>query len=297
MQPSVESKVEQLTQFYEHLDEKGWTLKGFGEKPSEIDLLENFDKVIDALSTIDKKYFDVIADICKRMGRGMADFLTKDVVSVEDYELYCHYVAGLVGYGLSSLFGCSGLEDSKFGTEEFEEISNSMGLFLQKTNIIRDLKEDISENPPRVFWPEEIYKNYVTNLFDLLKWEHRYSALKCLNHMITDALKHAQHCLDYMKMLKDESVFKFCAIPQVMAISTLELCYNNYEVFQYEVKIRKGEAVRLILGCTDYKAVCKLFMFYAKKLKKKVPSNDPHAQEINDRLDKIVERCQFELKQ
>jgi farnesyl-diphosphate farnesyltransferase len=27
------------------------------------------------------------------------------VESVEDYDLYCHYVAGLVGIGLSQLFG------------------------------------------------------------------------------------------------------------------------------------------------------------------------------------------------
>lgn len=27
------------------------------------------------------------------------------VETVEDYDLYCHYVAGLVGIGLSQLFG------------------------------------------------------------------------------------------------------------------------------------------------------------------------------------------------
>ena len=26
-------------------------------------------------------------------------------------------------------------------------------------------------------------------------------------------------------------VFRFCAIPQVMAIGTLAMCYNNHEVF------------------------------------------------------------------
>jgi farnesyl-diphosphate farnesyltransferase len=40
-------------------------------------------------------------------------------------------------------------------------------------------------------------------------------------------------------------VFKFCAIPQVMAIATLDLCYNNYEVFKREIKIRKGLAVKV----------------------------------------------------
>ena len=111
-----------------------------------------------------------------------------------DYELYCHYVAGLVGIGLSQLFassgrgscficthGCngrsllhpwvqrrgpallcppplamhalraapthpnptpppppppSGLESPEFSS--LDDLSNQMGLFLQKTNIIRD---------------------------------------------------------------------------------------------------------------------------------------------------------------
>jgi Squalene/phytoene synthase len=55
-------------------------------------------------------YRDVIKDITKRMGNGMADFLSKTVVTVKDWDLYCHYVAGLVGIGLSNLFAASQLE-------------------------------------------------------------------------------------------------------------------------------------------------------------------------------------------
>ncbi len=43
----------------------------------------------------------VIADIAKRMGHGMAEFIESEVLSVADYDRYCHYVAGLVGIGLS----------------------------------------------------------------------------------------------------------------------------------------------------------------------------------------------------
>lgn len=65
---------------------------------------------------------------------------------------YCHYVAGLVGVGLSRLFSASLLEDSEVGQDT--ELANSMGLFLQKTNIIRDYLEDQREG--RAFWPEEV---------------------------------------------------------------------------------------------------------------------------------------------
>lgn len=68
---------------------------------------------------------------------------------------YCHYVAGLVGIGLSRLFSASELEDPIVGQDT--ELANSMGLFLQKTNIIRDYLEDQLEG--REFWPREVRGN------------------------------------------------------------------------------------------------------------------------------------------
>lgn len=65
---------------------------------------------------------------------------------------YCHYAAGLVGIGLSQLFVASGLESQKVG--EQLRLANNMGLFLQKTNIIRDYLEDSWQR--REFWPKEV---------------------------------------------------------------------------------------------------------------------------------------------
>lgn len=60
----------------------------------------------------------------------MAEFLDKHVTSEQEWDKYCHYVAGLVGIGLSRLFSASELEDPLVG--EDVERANSMGLFLQK---------------------------------------------------------------------------------------------------------------------------------------------------------------------
>jgi len=40
----------------------------------------------------------------------MAKYLEAEVVTLEDWNEYCHYVAGVVGEGLSRLFAESGLE-------------------------------------------------------------------------------------------------------------------------------------------------------------------------------------------
>jgi len=84
---------------------------------------------------------EVIADITKRMGAGMAEFIPKEVKTVDEYDKYCYYVAGLVGVGLSKLFAVSELESEDFMDLAEGQLSDSMGKFLQKTNIIRDYLE------------------------------------------------------------------------------------------------------------------------------------------------------------
>lgn len=54
--------------------------------------------------------------------------------------------------------------------------------------------------------------------------------------MVLDALRHACDSLDYL-ILKNQSVFNFCAIPLTMAIASLEL---NPAMFQSNIEIRKA---------------------------------------------------------
>ena len=49
------------------------------------------------------KAAQVIADITRRMGDGMAQYIQQDVETIADYDEYCHFVAGLVGVGLSQV--------------------------------------------------------------------------------------------------------------------------------------------------------------------------------------------------
>lgn len=253
-----------------------------------VSLMENYPCVTDVFLSLDYEYQRVIEDICKRMGNGMADFIPKEVKTVKEYNLYCHYVAGLVGIGLSQLFASSGLESKEFF--KLDDTANEMGLFLQKTNIIRDYLEDINEEPaPRMFWPKEIWGKYAKALEDFKDASNKESALACLNHMITDALSHVDECLDYMSKLRDPSIFAFCAIPQVMAIGTLEACYNNHNVFTGVVKMRRGETAKIMWFLKDYTDACILFRHYAKliaaKAQVQVDKDDPNRE-------RILEICQ-----
>ena len=70
--------------------------------------------------------------------------------SPAEYNQYCQLVAGLVGEGLTHLFVHSGQESPQL--LEQMPLAHSMGQFLQKVNIIKDVLED--EEAGRHHWPE-----------------------------------------------------------------------------------------------------------------------------------------------
>ena len=51
-----------------------------------------------------------------------------------------------------------------------------------------------------------------------------------------------------------------------MAIGTLERCYNNYAVFTGVVKIRKGEAVRMMMEATNIESMKGIMYHFSQKV-------------------------------
>ncbi|XP_011037190.1 PREDICTED: squalene synthase-like [Populus euphratica] len=278
-------KVPILIAFHRHIYDHDWHFS-CGTKDYKV-LMDQFHNVSNAFLELGKGYHEAIEDITKRMGAGMAKFILKEVESIDDYDEYCHYVAGLVGLGLSKLFHASGLEDLAP-----DSLSNSMGLFLQKTNIIRDYLEDINEIPKsRMFWPREIWSKYVNKLEDLKHEGNSVKAVQCLNDMVTNALIHMDDCLKYLSELRDPAIFRFCAIPQIMAIGTLAMCYNNVNVFRGVVKMRRGLTAQVLHQTKTMDDVYGAFFDFSCMLKSKVDNSDPNAIKTLSRLEAAQKSC------
>jgi farnesyl-diphosphate farnesyltransferase len=278
-----------LRDFDKILDQDGWTFTGSGPNEKDAPLLREFHVVITEFQKIPEDHREIIKDIAKKMGDGMADYAgdeehnTNGVKTIADYDLYCHYVAGLVGEGLTRLFVASEKANPVLLEKDF--LSNSMGLFLQKTNIIRDYREDLDDG--RAFWPKEIWTKYAEKYSDFAKPENEEAALNCLSEMILDALRHADDCLLYLAGMKEQSVFNFAAIPQVMAIATLALVFRNKDVFQKNVKITKGEACQLMLETGNLRTVSQIFKKYLRIIHEKNTPKDPNFLRISVACGKV----------
>lgn len=286
---SLETKEPLLRNFKDHLDRDGWTFTGNRLEEKDRELLVQFDNVITEFKNLKHPYQAIIKDITGKMGNGMADFAQKaasgdiSVRTVEEYDLYCWHVAGIVGEGLTYLFVEAELGEINLINHS---LYRSMGLLLQKNNIIRDIREDFDDG--RRFWPREIWSKHVDNFEDLFKPKHLENALNCNSEMILNALGHACDCLSYLAGLREQSVFNFCAIPQVMALATLELCFRNPAMFEQNVKITKGDALQLMVDASrDTDRVGKVFCRYVRRIQLKNDPKDPNFVRINAACEEV----------
>lgn len=286
----LEKKDPLLRKFYKITQQEGWTFDGNGPDEKDRGLLIHFNVVTEEFLKVKPVYRDIINDIALKMGNGMADYANNaehnanGVNTIKDYDLYCHYVAGLVGNGLTRLFVESGLANAALLNRP--SLQESMGLFLQKTNIIRDIKEDFDDK--RRFWPKEIWSKYVTNFEDLFQPENLEIALNCSSEMVLNSMSHADECLFYLAGIKEQSVFNFAAIPQSMAIATLEAVFRNPDIFKKNVKITKGSACLIMTESTqNLKLVCEVFRGYTRKIHKKNTPRDPNFLKISIACGKV----------
>ncbi|PHH72220.1 hypothetical protein CDD80_4676 [Ophiocordyceps camponoti-rufipedis] len=285
---AVAEKVALLQKFDHSMTQDGWQFHESNERDRE--LLANFDVVVTELKKLKPAYLEIIRDVASKMGNGMADYVQNTkmiedgIQTIEEYELYCHYVAGLVGEGLTRLF-----VESKLGNPKLLErpsLTESMGQFLQKTNIIRDIHEDWQDG--RRWYPKEIWSKHVDEWEHMFDGSHRQEAINCITEMVLDALKHVEECLFYMAGMREQSVFNFVVIPQTMAIATLELVFRNPAVLERNIKITKGDACQIMLESTqNLSTACNVFRRYARRIQAKNDPRDPNYLAVSVRCAKI----------
>lgn len=290
-------KVPLLREFHEKLATRDWTFSGNGPNEKDRIVLVEFDNILAEYHKLKPEYQDIVKRITLKMGNGMADYILDDnfntngVATVKDYDLYCHYVAGLVGEGLSDLMVLAGFADKLVVADKYQ-LSESMGLFLQKTNIIRDYFEDLEDG--RSFYPKEIWAKYT----DLLpnfhnKPEERGKGVECINDLVLNALGHVTDVLTYLSLITEPTSFNFCAIPQVMAIATLAEIYNNANVLDTNVKIRKGTTCNLIIHSRTLPEVVAIFRKYVRVINHKSDVRDPNYLKIGIKLGQIEQFCEI----
>jgi|AntRauTorcE11898_2_1112593.scaffolds.fasta_scaffold08056_2 farnesyl-diphosphate farnesyltransferase len=184
------------------------------------------------------------------MNVGMKKYLDKPVDTFFELNEYCYYVAGTVGGFLTDsliTLGDVDSKDEKILVENFVEA----GLFLQKVNIIRDIKLDIIGHKKH-YWPLDELEITENELIDI---SNKKRSLQVLDKMITDVKKHTKALVEYYYAIPDQfsGYKKFYSVNNAMGFATLELIENNPDLFYTDkkLKIKKREVLKILAVSED----------------------------------------------
>ena len=183
----------------------------------------------------------------------MADFAHRAALSpvpltletIEEYDLYCHYVAGLVGEGLSRLFSATGKGARSLAQQL--ELSNLVCFFRRPTSSVTSVRT------PTGAASSGCARSGAPPSTPPMAAPHPQTSSSCsVTHTALHgprALRRMCDTLDYLHpcLLRTQSTLNFVAIPVTMALVTLDLCLMDPEMFEWNIKSAKPKWPRCVL--------------------------------------------------
>ncbi|KAJ8489037.1 hypothetical protein ONZ45_g13717 [Pleurotus djamor] len=283
----LDVKIQLLKSFPDVLSVEGWTLTACDPKEKDSQLLAEFDVVIHELNRINPVYTKIVKDSCREMTSGMVDYLKKQSAmedganwkldSLADFDLYSHYAGGLVGQGLTRLFGASGLE--RHWLADQETLSDSVGHLLQKIHMLRDYREDVDLG--RCYWPRDVWmKHGFERVEDLSDPSREREALHVVSELVVVVLGHALDTLDFISLLRNPQIFEFVAGVGVMSMLSTKLVFMNPAVLHGKVKPTKQECFAVLASLRNVNDVAKVFATLANAIRRRAQRSDPSHERI-----------------
>jgi len=166
------------------------------------------------------------------------DLQQKRYLSFDDLSLYCYRVASTVGLMCIEIFG--------YKNKSTKDFAINLGLALQLTNILRDVKVDAEKG--RIYLPME----------DLTRFN--YSEKELMNNVYNDNFVHlmmyeSERARNYFdkanhNLTREDkySMFAARAMQHIYSKLLQKIEARNYNVFQEKIKVSSFEKVGISLG-------------------------------------------------
>ncbi len=214
-------------------------------------LTKNIDLIYQSYKNFDYEVQKISHKWLEEMNQGMQKYLEKEVENFKELDEYCYYVAGTVGGFLTETIIYK-FEIEGINREILLNNFNEAGLFLQKVNLIRDIKDDL-ESRDKNFWP---LKDLGISEAELSNPENKERALSALSEMLDDLSSHVDALKKYYLALPDQlkGYKKFFAVNNALGLATIEKLRDNPDVFYGDkpVKVSKLTFLNIIRAPEKY---------------------------------------------
>jgi phytoene synthase len=198
---------------------------------SDYQLFNKLNQIIRQFNIPIEPFFDLIA------GMEM-DLQRNRYLSFEELIQYCYRVASTVGLMCIEIFG--------YKNKSTQDYAVNLGLAMQLTNILRDVKKD-SENG-RIYLPQEDLKTFKYSEKDLFDRKYNSNFISLMKHEADRAEELFSKATSSLDLDDKRSMFPARAMQHIYHKLLTKIENENFDVFNKKIKVGSYEKVAISIG-------------------------------------------------
>lgn len=215
----------------EHLEAWRKDLKQAITDDSKIQLLNDLKRVIVHFSISPEVFFDLL--------KGMEmDLIKSRYKTFEDLKQYCYYAASVVGLMTIEVFG--------YKDNAIKEYAINLGIALQLTNILRDVKKDALKG--RIYLPLDDLEKYGYSEEDLLNSKYNSNFIELMKYETEVARSFYKKADSYLCKSEKGRMLSARIMEHIYYRLLNKIEKNKYDVYNNYIRISKFKKILLAYG-------------------------------------------------
>lgn len=213
--------------------------------PAHIELVRRADDVFLVWRSLPARTRAHVRRWVEEMARGMRQIVLAHpdgirLRTMREYEDYCYYVAGTVGFMLTDLWHehSRAVNDRVYAV--LRERARAFGEALQTVNILKDVASD-AERENAIYVPDELLRRHGSSHATFLDPAHETANHAALTALIERAWRNLDEARDYLMLVPRRAlaVRLFCLLPLLYAYATLR------DLTRSRAMLRPGGTVKI----------------------------------------------------
>jgi 15-cis-phytoene synthase len=198
---------------------------------SEYPLINKLSNTIQNFNIPLEPFFDLL--------KGMEmDLQQKRYVTFNDLQTYCYRVASTVGLMCIEIFG--------YRHPSAKDFAVNLGIALQLTNILRDIKKDAEKG--RIYLPKEDLEKFEYNESDIFNNTYNENFQKMMKYQVERAREYFNTATACLNREDKKAMFAARAMQHIYYRMLNKIVDADYDVYNNKIKISTAKKVGISLG-------------------------------------------------
>ncbi len=166
------------------------------------------------------------------------DLQRKRYLTFDDLALYCYRVASTVGLMCIEIFG--------YKNKSAKDFAVDLGIALQLTNILRDVKKDAKNG--RVYLPQEDLKKFYYPESEIYANAYNLNFINLMQYEVERAKRYFERATEELDLDDKPSMFAARAMQHIYYKLLNKIADTKYDVYNNNIRVSNFEKIGISVG-------------------------------------------------